>query len=79
MSSKQSSALKSLTLRAHESGYRIVYGKGTFNSGYCLLKDHKVIVINKFFDDKNKLQIIKSILEEISMEEPIAAFQDESE
>ena len=37
---------------AEESGYIIRYERGTFQSGYCILQEKKVVVLNKFFKPK---------------------------
>jgi len=31
-----------------QSGYVLRYERGTFQSGYCILEEKKVIVLNKF-------------------------------
>ena len=37
-------------------GYSIRYEKGNFNSGFCLLNDRNIIVINKFYDLKQRME-----------------------
>jgi hypothetical protein len=48
-----------------ESDYILRYEKGSFNSGYCVLKDTKIAIINKFYPLEGKiaslLEIIKAI------------------
>lgn len=48
-----------------ESDYVLRYEKGNFHSGYCLLKDTKIAIVNKYFPLDGKinalLEIIKSI------------------
>jgi hypothetical protein len=48
-----------------ESDYILRYEKGNFNSGYCIIRDTKVVVVNKFYSLEGKinclLEIIKSI------------------
>ncbi len=48
-----------------ESDYVLRYEKGNFQSGYCLLKDTKIAIVNKYFPLDGKinalLEIIKSI------------------
>jgi len=46
-------------------GYTIRYEKGNFKSGYCLLENKRVIIINKFFDLKNKIESLSSIIGQI--------------
>ena len=48
-----------------ESDYILRYEKGNFKSGYCVIKDTKVVVVNKFYSFEGKinclLEIVKSI------------------
>jgi len=50
-------------------GYILRYEKGHFKSGYCLLKDNKVAVINKFFPLEGRITSIIDILKEIKQPE----------
>ena len=47
--------------------YVIRYEKGHFNSGYCILNDKKVIVVNKFFNVEAKINCLIDILQEIEI------------
>ena len=40
---------------AEECGYIIRYERGTFQTGYCILQERKVIVINKFFQTEGRM------------------------
>ena len=42
--------------------YKIVLDKGSFNTGYCLLKSEKLIVINKNKPYENRIKILTEIL-----------------
>ena len=46
-------------------GYKLVLDKGSFNTGYCLLKDEKMIVINKNKPYENRIKILSEILSKI--------------
>ena len=35
--------------------YKIRFEKGNFKSGYCIIKDKKVVVINKYFSLEGKI------------------------
>lgn len=48
--------------------YVIRYEKGHFNSGYCILKDKNVIVVNKFFNTEAKINCLIDILQEIELD-----------
>ena len=45
--------------------YKIVLDKGSFNTGYCLLEDEKMIVINKNKPYENRIKILSEILSKI--------------
>jgi len=46
-------------------GYELRFEKGNFKSGYCILKDQKVVVINKYFTNEGKINTIIEILNSI--------------
>lgn len=45
-----------------EGGYIIRYEKGTFQSGYCILQDKKVVVLNKFFQTEGRINTLIDLL-----------------
>lgn len=45
-----------------ELGYVIRYEKGSFNSGYCIVEDRKIVVINKFYDVEGRMAVLVDIL-----------------
>ena len=55
--------LKKLETLLKDAGYALRYEKGNFNSGYCLLKDKKVVIINKYFTDDVKFQKLMDIIQ----------------
>lgn len=54
--------LKKLESVLEELEYSVRYEKGNFNSGFCIVENSKVIVINKFFDTKARILTIIDIL-----------------
>ena len=42
--------------------YKIIMDKGSFNTGYCILEDKKIIVINKNRPYENRNRILCEIL-----------------
>jgi hypothetical protein len=42
--------------------YTVRYEKGNFNSGYCIVEDRKVAVINKFYDTEGRMNVLLEIL-----------------
>jgi len=48
-----------------ESDYILRYEKGNFKSGYCILKDSKVAIVNKFYSLDGKINCLFDIMKEI--------------
>ena len=47
------------------SEYVIRYERGNFNSGYCILEQKKVVVVNKFYDTEARINCLIEIIGEI--------------
>ncbi len=45
-----------------ESDYILRYEKGNFKAGYCLLRDQKIMIINKFFTMEGKINALLEII-----------------
>lgn len=54
-----------------ELGYVIRYEKGNFNSGYCIVEERKIAVINRFFETEARMNALLDILESIEFEPAI--------
>lgn len=54
--------LKKIENLFNEIGYKVRYEKGNFQSGYCLVKDQKVAIINSFFDTEGRINSLLDIL-----------------
>ena len=52
-----------------ESGFVLRYEKGNFKAGYCLLKDMKVAVVNKYYSLEGKINCLYDILRTIAVDE----------
>jgi hypothetical protein len=51
-----------------ESDYILRYEKGNFKSGYCILKDTRIVIINKYFTTEGKVNCLIDILRNIKMD-----------
>ena len=51
-----------------ESDYILRYEKGNFKSGYCLLKEQKIMIVNKFFAVEGKINALLDILKNIELD-----------
>lgn len=61
--------LKKLEQLYEEAKFIIRYEKGNFNSGYCLLEDKRVAVINKFLSIEGRINALAEILPTITVNE----------
>ena len=50
-----------------ENRYVVRYEKGSFNSGYCILEDKRVVVINKFFDVEARINTLIDIMSQVEL------------
>ncbi|MFN3757983.1 MAG: hypothetical protein ACK4SF_02110 [Algoriphagus aquaeductus] len=50
------------------SSYILRYEKGNFKSGYCVLKDTKIVIVNKYFPLEGKINALIDILSELNLE-----------
>ncbi|MFN7493225.1 MAG: hypothetical protein ACK5RG_09940 [Cyclobacteriaceae bacterium] len=51
-----------------ESDYILRYEKGNFKSGYCLLKEQKIMILNKFFATEGKINSLLDILKNVELD-----------
>lgn len=59
--------LEKLRSLFEEVGFKVRFEKGNFQSGYCLIKEHNVAVINKFLPVEGRVQAMLDILPELSI------------
>lgn len=52
-----------------ESDFVLRYEKGNFKAGYCVLKDMKVAVVNKYYSLEGKINCLYDILRTIAVDE----------
>lgn len=64
--------LQKLENLIRENNYTLRNEKGNFKSGYCLLKDSKVIVINKFATLESRINSLIEILKELQTKETLS-------
>ncbi len=50
-----------------ELGYTIRFEKGNFHSGYCILQDRRIAVINKFLPLEGRINALIDILPSIEV------------
>ncbi len=61
--------LKELEDLAEKSSITLRYEKGDFDGGYCVLKDERIIVINKRLVIQKRASVLAQALAEVGIEE----------
>ena len=51
-----------------ETDYILRYEKGNFQSGYCILNDTKIALVNKFYTTEGKINCLIDILKSIKLD-----------
>ena len=62
------SALDKIEKVLDETGYVVRYERGNFQSGYCILEDRKVVVLNKFLQMEGRINTLIDILPQLAIE-----------
>ena len=59
-----------------EAGYVLRYERGTFQSGYCILEEKKVVVLNKFLQTEGRINTLLDLIPQLDIN--ANALSDES-
>lgn len=51
-----------------ETEYILRYEKGNFKSGYCILKDNYIVIVNKYYPLEGKVNSLIEILKTIEID-----------
>ncbi len=65
----QEQIIKELEDLAEKSSITLRYEKGDFDGGFCVLKDERIIVINKRLSVPKKSSVLAQALAEVGIEE----------
>lgn len=50
-----------------QSGFRVRYERGTFQSGWCLLEQKKIVVLNKFLDVEGRIYALTDLIPQVDI------------
>ncbi len=65
-----------------ESEYVVRYERGTFQSGYCILEERKIVVLNKFLQTEGRISILIDLIPQLNINtgqltpETLKAYED---
>lgn len=51
-----------------EMGYIIRFERGTFQSGFCILEDRKVVVLNKFLQLEGRINTLIELMPQLKID-----------
>lgn len=51
----------------NEAEYKLRYERGTFQSGYCILEQKKVVVLNKFLDVEARMNTLTDLIPQLQI------------
>ncbi len=60
--------LKKLEELFGELDYTVRYEKGSFQSGYCLVEQRRIAVVNRFFDTEARINCLLDILSRLEFD-----------
>jgi len=61
------STLDKLEAIVEQSGYVLRYERGTFQSGYCILEERKVVVLNKFLQTEGRINTLLDLIPQLEV------------
>lgn len=61
------STLDKLESIIEQSGYVLRYERGTFQSGYCILEEKKVVVLNKFLQVEGRINTAVDLIPQLEI------------
>lgn len=50
-----------------QSNYKVRYERGNFQSGWCLLEEKSVVVLNKFLDVEGRINTLLELIPELEI------------
>ena len=59
--------LDKLEAITEDAGYVLRYERGTFQSGYCILEEKKVVVLNKFLQTEGRINTLIDLIPQLEI------------
>jgi len=63
--------LDKLEAIVEETGYVLRYERGTFQSGYCILEERKVVVLNKFLQLEGRINTMLDLIPQLEINQDL--------
>ena len=62
------SSLDKLEDILNQSDYVVRYERGTFQSGWCLLEQKRIVVLNKFLDVEGRINTLTELIPQLAID-----------
>ncbi|HVZ56868.1 MAG TPA: hypothetical protein VG870_09450 [Chitinophagaceae bacterium] len=62
------STLEKLEAIVEQAGYVLRYERGTFQSGYCILEQKRVVVLNKFLQTEGRINTLVDLIPQLDID-----------
>lgn len=60
-------SLDKLEAIPEQAGYVLRYERGSFQSGYCILEERKVVVLNKFLQTEGRINTLVDLIPQLEI------------
>ena len=50
-----------------QAAYKVRYERGSFQSGWCLLEEKRVVVLNKFLDTEGRINTLLDLIPQLNI------------
>ena len=69
--------LDKLEAVVEEAGYVLRYERGTFQSGYCILEQRKVVVLNKFLQLEGRINTMLDLIPQLEIKSELLSAESQ--
>ena len=63
-----SNTIKKLQQLLKDAGYKVRTGKGSFNTGYCILESKKVVVLNRYHSLEAQINALVELINRLDID-----------
>ncbi len=71
------STLDKLEAIPEEAGYILRYERGTFQSGFCILEEKKVVVLNKFLQTEGRINTLMELIPQLAINQDLLTLESQ--
>ncbi len=65
---KAKTILEHITKFMKENDFDVVFGRGAFTGGHCIINENRVIVVNKRVPAEEQIRVLSMVIHELDMD-----------